>query len=138
MLGSGLVRSEVTSVPNFVQIQTSWRELGNLRTGSRPDFQVKDLSADQAAHRAFVHGQEATADPIPSFVIVASIDADHHFHLGLSPEAGIVRPPEAAAHTAVRVLDPAGNNYWRAVRSGLFLRPSFYLPSETPSTCRRR
>ena len=77
--------------------QTRRREFGDRVPTPGPDFHIENLGSDRAANRALVHGEDAVGFPIPAFMIVASVDADHDFHLRLAPEAGIVRPSQAGA-----------------------------------------
>jgi len=53
-------------------------------------FHLETRAADQFASRAFIHGEETAANPVPAVVAVGVVDAHQDFHLGLSPEARAV------------------------------------------------
>src|ERR1700693_4268013 len=96
-----LMGSEVTSPFYLAQIQTRWRKLGDLDPGPGSNFHVEYFSADHAADRAFIHRQEMSAHPVPSLVLVAAVDAHHHFHFRLPPKPGVIRPSQAS--TGIKV-----------------------------------
>src|SRR5258708_6289067 len=98
------MRSQVAGLPHLFQIQARRRELGDLRPTPRSYFHIEQLGPDQAANRTLVHGKEAPAYPVPSLVVMASIDAYHDLHLGLSPEARIVRVSQPFAGVEITVL----------------------------------
>src|SRR5208337_3281821 len=85
-----LFRGQVAGLFDLIQIQPAGRELRDLPAASSSQFHLEDLGPDQAPHRAFVHGKEASTLPVPELEVVGVVDADLHSQLGLSPEAGAV------------------------------------------------
>src|SRR5579862_1950589 len=98
------VRRQIAGMLYFVQIDSCRGEFGDLGPGAGSDFDIENFRSEHAADGAFVHGQEVAADPVPAFVIVVAVDADHHFHFWLSPEAGIVGTSEARAGIEVGIF----------------------------------
>src|SRR5260370_17077588 len=98
------MRGQVAGLPHLFQIQARGRELGDLRPTPRSWLQIEQLGPDHAASGTLVHGKEAPAYPVPSLVVMASIDAYHDLHLGLSPEARIVRVSQPFAGVEIAVL----------------------------------
>src|SRR5271165_6559161 len=101
---AGPLRSQVTGLADFIEVQACGRELGDGVAGSGFYFHVEDLGSDGATNCAFIHGQEVSANPVPALVVVDAIDAHHDFHLGLAPEAGIVGAAELGSRIEVGVL----------------------------------
>ena len=60
----------------------------DLPAAPRSKFHLENLGPDQATNGAFVHGEEVAAHPVPAFIVVRVINADHDFQLRLPPEAG--------------------------------------------------
>ena len=65
-------------------------ELGDSVAGSGSDFHIEYLGADQRRESYLYPWKGNARNPVPAFMVVASIDAHHDFHLGLAPEAGII------------------------------------------------
>src|SRR5258708_11324051 len=98
------MRGQVAGLPHLFQLQARGRELADLRPTPRSYFHIEQLGPDHAANRTLVHGKEAPAYPVPSLVVMASIDAYHALHPGLSPEARIVRVSQPFAGVEIAVL----------------------------------
>src|SRR5437763_158847 len=69
-----------------IQFQAGGREFCDLPTARRPQLNVEDLRANQAANCAFIHREEVAANPVPTLVVVVVIDANTDLRLRLSPE----------------------------------------------------
>src|SRR5258708_3872808 len=118
------MRGQVAGLPHLFQIQARGRELGDLRPTPRSYFHIEQLGPDHAANRTLVHGKEAPAYPVPSLVVMASIDAYHDLHLGLSPEARIVRvsQPFVVVEITVLILAVVTNVAASRLEAGFFLK----------------
>src|SRR6266850_2131824 len=96
-----------------IQIETRGRELRDFGTSSAADFHLEDMSSDQRARGAFVHGEEAVSDPVPAVIAVRVVYSDHHLHLRLSPKAGAVRwtEPHAGVEVGIGVFPIRANQF---------------------------
>src|ERR1700733_8920891 len=100
---AGLLRRQIARLFHLDQIEASGRKLYDLcPAGAGSYFHLEDLRADQAASRPLIHGEKVAAHPVPSVVAVRVVDANHNFHLGLSPEAGAIRWGQSRSRIEVR------------------------------------
>ena len=81
---AGLLWSQITGLPDAVEVQARRRELGNLPSASGRKLNFKHLAADQTASGAFVHREEVAALPVPAVVGVGS----RRYEPSLPVEAG--------------------------------------------------
>src|SRR5208282_3780244 len=88
----------------FIQIQAARRELGDRIAGSGLDFNIEYLGSNHATNRALVHGKETSANPVPSLIVMAGIDANPNFHFRLAPETRIVGPSQPGARIEIGAL----------------------------------
>src|SRR5438270_3904290 len=98
-----LLRLQITSLPDSRQVKTRGRKLRNLRPSWSRNLHFEDVRAQHLSHSAFVHGEEASANPIPSVIVVRVINADHYLNLRLSPETRTVRRAQRHARIEVRI-----------------------------------
>src|SRR5260370_13858694 len=94
---AGFLWSQVTRLPDLIEVQACGRELSNLASAARGQFHLEDLGANQAARRAFVHRKKAASHPVPSFMAVCVVDANHHPQLRLAPKAREIGRKQAHA-----------------------------------------
>src|SRR5258708_12383291 len=100
-----LLCRQIARLSDSIQIQPAGSKLRHLPAAPGWQFHVENLGADQAPYRAFVHGEEVAAHPVPALEIVRVVDADHNLQLGLSPEAGAVRRRKLDSGIKVRQLN---------------------------------
>src|SRR5258706_2301544 len=113
-----LLWRQIARLSDSIQIQAAGRKLRDLPAAPGWQFHVENLGADQTPNGAFVHGEKMAAHPVPALEVVGVVNADHHFQLGLSPEAGAIRSRQSDSGVEVRQLEfavTAKQNHSRSV-----------------------
>src|SRR5579864_4263475 len=98
---AGPFRRQAADLLYARKIESGRCKFGDLPAAARSHFQVEYLCRKQATRGPLVHGEEMAAFPIPTVVGVEIVNADHHFHLGLSPKTRAIGPTQP--HSGIKI-----------------------------------